>query len=139
MDFDAYTKAINAHDWDAIVRFMTDDVAYEDVTLGERHQGKPQVREFWSRAASEFSSDFRMDVLRSFATDSDYALEWIFKGTHDGQSPQMPPTGKQFAVHGVSIGRLEGDRIKEHKDFWNMAEFLGQVGLMPAPAQVQPG
>jgi steroid delta-isomerase-like uncharacterized protein len=134
MDFDAYVRAINAHDWDAIVSFMTDDVVYEDITLGERHQGKEAVREFWRGAASNFSSDFRMDVLRGFRTESDYAAEWVFKGTHDGSSPQLAPTGKQFAVRGVSIGRLEGGRMKENKDVWNMAEFLGQVGLMPTPA-----
>ena len=139
MDFEAYVKAINAHDWDAIVKFMTDDVTYEDVALGERHQGKPGVREFWSRAASDFSSDFRMDMLRSFATDTDYATEWIFKGTHDGSSPQLPPTGRQFAVHGVSVGRLQGGLIKENKDFWNMVEFLGQVGLIPAPGSSTQG
>ena len=133
MDLEAYVKAINAHDWDGIVKFMTEDVTYEDVALGEKHQGKADVREFWSRAASDFSSDFQMEVLRSFATDSDYAMEWMFKGTHDGATPQLPATGKSFAVHGASVGRLEGDQIKEHKDFWNMVEFLGQVGLMPAP------
>jgi steroid delta-isomerase-like uncharacterized protein len=134
MDFDGYVRAINAHDWDAIVSFMTDDVVYEDITLGERHQGAQSVKEFWRSAATDFSSDFRMEVLRSFGTATDFAAEWVFKGTHDGTNPQLAATGKQFAVRGVSIGRIEGGRIKENKDVWNMAEFLSQVGLMTAPA-----
>lgn len=139
MDFEGYVRAINAHDWDGIVAFMTDDVVYEDVTLGERNQGKPAVREFWSKTAHTLSSDFGMEVLRSFATDTDYAFEWIFRGTHDGTGGGVPPTGRQFALQGVSMGRLEAGRIKENKDFWNMVHFLGQVGLMPAPAGASPG
>ena len=134
MDLDGYIRAINAHDWDGIVSYYTDDVVYEDVTLGERHQGRDAVKAFWQSAAADFSSDFRMEVVRSFGTDTDYAMEWVFKGTHDGSNPQLAATGKQFAVHGLSLGRLEGERIKENKDVWNMAEFLSQVGLMPAPA-----
>jgi steroid delta-isomerase-like uncharacterized protein len=134
MDLDGYIRAINAHDWEGIVSYYTDDVVYEDITLGERHQGKQAVGEFWRTAATDFSSDFRMEVIRSFGTDRDFAMEWIFKGTHDGSNPQLAATGKQFAVHGLSLGRLERGLIKEDKDVWNMAEFLSQVGLMPAPA-----
>src|SRR2546426_619696 len=133
MDFDAYLKAINAHDWDAIVQFMTDDVAYEVVTRGERRQGKSDVRESFSRSTREFSSDFQVEPVRRFATDTDYASEWILKGTHDASNAQLPATGKQFAIHGASLGRLERGLIKEQRDYWNEAEFLGQVGLMPAP------
>lgn len=137
MDFDSYTDAINAHDWDAVVGHMTDGVTYEDVPLGETNHGRADVREFWARLVPEWSSDVQMVLLRHFETDTDYAVEWIFKGTHDGTAGQLPATGKPFAVHGLSIGRLENGLIKENKDFWNMAEFLGQVGLMPAPAQAE--
>jgi hypothetical protein len=61
-------------------------------------------------------------------------MEWVLRGTHDGSNPQLAATGKQFAVRGFTLGRPESGRIKETKDVWNMAEFLSQVGLMPAPA-----
>ena len=41
----------------------------------------------------------------------------------------------RFTIWGVSVGRLEGGRIKENTDYWNMVEFLTQVGLMPAPGR----
>ena len=134
MDLEGYVKAINGHDWDGIVSFMTDDVSYEDVALGEKHKGKADVKDFWKRAATEFSSNFQMQVVRGFQTETDYAAEWVFKGKHDGSSPQLPATGKEFAVRGVSIGKLEHGQIKENTDVWNLAEFLQQVGMMPAPA-----
>ncbi len=139
MDFEAYLRAINAHDWDGLVGFMTEDVVYEDITVGQRHHGKPAVVGFWSGATRTVSTDFQMERLRSFATDTDYAYEWIFRGTHDAPEAHPPATGRKFAIHGVSIGRLEGGLIKENKDVWNMVEFLGQIGAMPAPARAGSG
>jgi hypothetical protein len=33
----------------------------------------------------------------------------------------------------VSIGVLENGKIKANTDYWDMAQFLTQIGLMPAP------
>ena len=30
-------------------------------------------------------------------------------------------------------GEFEGDKIKRNSDYWNMAEFLAQVGILPQP------
>lgn len=135
MEFENLANVINSRDWAALTDFMTDDVAYEDVTLGEAAHGKEAVRRLWSRTGTELSSDFRLVPLRAFATDTDYAAEWLLKGTHDCSTEQLHATGQHFAVHGVSVGKLQGGLIKENKDFWNLAEFLGQVGLMPQIAR----
>jgi steroid delta-isomerase-like uncharacterized protein len=131
MRYEDLANTINRHDWDAITSFMTDDVSYEDVTLGEHASGKEQVRRLWSRTTTELSSDFQLVPLRVIATENDYAGEWMLKGTHDCSTEQLQATGRRFAIHGVSIGTLQGGLIKANKDFWNLAEFLGQVGLMP--------
>ena len=57
-------------------------------------------------------------------------------GTHDRPSrqPPLPATGKKYSIRGVAVGRLEGDRIKEDTLYYDLAGFLAQVGLMPAPA-----
>jgi hypothetical protein len=43
----------------------------------------------------------------------------------------LPATGRKFAVRGVSVGRLEGGKIKENTDYWNMVELLSQLGMLP--------
>ena len=70
----------------------------------------------------------------SVASETGYALEWVMQGTHDRASAQIPATGKPFAIRGVSVGELRDGKIARNTDYWSLAEFLMQVGLMPAPA-----
>ena len=136
MDWDAYLAAWNRHDGEAVASFFTEDGVYADQTLGTRAEGRDAIKRFVEQVGAEASSDFQITMLDSFETGDRYAAVGTMAGTHDGTSEQPPlqPTGKPFSVRFVSIGRLEGDKIKENTDYWNMAEFLGQIGLMPTPA-----
>jgi hypothetical protein len=59
---------------------------------------------------------------------------WTMSGTKDRGDERALATGRRFGVPGVSIGRLRDRKVVEQRDYWNMAGFLVQVGLMPAPA-----
>jgi hypothetical protein len=49
--------------------------------------------------------------------------------------PGFPATNKSFHFKGASIGRLDDDgKIIENRDYWNMADFMTQVGPPPPPA-----
>jgi steroid delta-isomerase-like uncharacterized protein len=136
MDWNAYLDAWNRHDGAGVASFFTDDGVFTDHALGRRHQGRDSIAGFVESAAEEVSSDYELALLDTFQAGDRYALVWTFGGTNDRSNPDppLPATGKQFSVRGVSIGRLEGDRITENTDYWNLAEFLAQLGLMPAPA-----
>lgn len=136
MDWNAYIEAWNRHDGEAVASFFTDDAVYVDHTLGARAEGRDAIKRFVEQAAEEASSDYKITVLDSFEGGDRYAAVSTFAGTHDRSSPNPPlqATGKPFSVQMVSIGRLEGDKIKENTDYWNMAEMLTQIGVMPAPA-----
>jgi predicted ester cyclase len=43
----------------------------------------------------------------------------------------LPPTGKSVTLHGVTIADLEGDRVKRQAFYWDNADFMQQLGLMP--------
>jgi ketosteroid isomerase-like protein len=53
------------------------------------------------------------------------------RGTHDGQTGPVPATGKSYEIHGVSVGTLQGGKIESNRDYWSLAEFLVQVGILP--------
>jgi steroid delta-isomerase-like uncharacterized protein len=134
---DEYFGAWNAHDVDGLLAHMTEDVVYADLALGETHRGTADVRGFIEDLEAHFCSDYRLDpgdlvVL----TDDGYAVEWTMSGTNDRADEQrgLPATGKRFQVQGVSIGRLRDGRIAENRDYWNLAGYLVQVGLMPEAA-----
>ncbi len=127
-----YIEAWNSHSGARIVGFMAPDVVYVDTALGERLSGHDAVRKFADSMADTLSSDYRFELTNAFFTDSDYAAEWDLIGTQDRTDGRLPVTGKPFRLHGVSIGKLRGSKIAENRDYWNMADFLAQLGLMPA-------
>jgi steroid delta-isomerase-like uncharacterized protein len=129
----AYLNAWNDHDVEAILGFLTDDCTYADVALNESHQGKAAIRDFIAHMATEFSSDYAFEPGLAVVSATGYALEWVMRGTHDGSSARLPATGKPYAIRGVSVGELRDGKVARNTDYWSLAEFLGQVGLMPVP------
>ena len=57
------------------------------------------------------------------------------RGTHKGEFLGIPATGKQVAVTGIDIVRIEGGKIVEH---WGQQDTLGmmqQLGATSPPGQ----
>src|SRR5512140_3577472 len=66
---DAFNAAFNAHDVDAVMRLMTDDVVFENTRPlpdGERHEGQAAVRAFW-QGFFQRSPQARFDAEEIFA------------------------------------------------------------------------
>jgi len=133
MWWDEYVKAWNSHDGRAVAAFMTLDGVYVDAPIGARNEGRDAIAAWIDSIGPTLSSDFTFESVSFIQSGDRYAAEWITAGTHDGSSPGMPATGRQFAIHGVSIGELEDGKIRRNTDYWNMVEFLIQLGAMPAP------
>lgn len=130
--YDDYLRAWDSHDGERITSFMAPDATYSDVALGQTHTGSTDIAAWINTMVDEFSTDYWFETVFAFSTDSVYALEWVMKGTND-RGKLFPATDKPFAIHGVSVGELEGGKIKRNTDYWSLGEFLMQVGLMPTP------
>jgi steroid delta-isomerase-like uncharacterized protein len=130
--FDAYLDAWNAHDSAAVARHMADDAVYEDVALGRVLHGPSEIVSFVEEATTS-SSDFRFEVVSQFSAGNDYANEWVMHGTNDRELRGVPATGRSFHVRGASIGKLDASgRIVENRDYYNLAELLTQLGILPS-------
>lgn len=69
------------------------------------------------------------------AEGSTVAKRWTLQGTQSGELFGVPPTIKQVALHGMSIYRIGGGRVKE---IWWVTDTLGllqQLGAIPQPEQ----
>jgi steroid delta-isomerase-like uncharacterized protein len=130
--FDRYRDAWNTHDVDAVLEFFTDDGVYEDVTVARVNRGKAEIRAFVEETFAVFP-DFQVEDGPVIIDPSGrYGVEWTMSGTHEGDTA-IPATHKRFSLRGASGGEFEGDKIKRNSDYWNMAEFLVQVGILPPP------
>jgi steroid delta-isomerase-like uncharacterized protein len=134
---DRYLDAWNAHDPAAVARHMADSAVYEDVALGRVLHGPSEIAKFVEEATRS-SSNFRFEVVSLITTGSDYANEWVMRGTNDRALPGVPASGRSFRVRGASVGKLDSSGlIVENRDYYNLAGLLTQLGISP-PAPSQP-
>lgn len=59
------------------------------------------------------------------------AVRWVFRGTHTGDLDDIPATGKQVTVTGISMVRLEGTKVVEEIVSSDAMGFAQQLGLIP--------
>lgn len=130
---DRYTAAWNSHDGGQVAAFMAGSVTYEDLAQGVVEHGPGGVEAYVERTR-QFSGDYRFDVVSYQASGDRYALEWEMVGTDTGGGNGMAATNKPYRIRGVSVGQYDGDgKISLNRDYWNLADLLGQLGLFPPP------
>jgi len=123
--------AWSAHDIDRLLRLFAADFVYEDVTMGAVNRTTAELRAFGEGFLSGFP-DVTFEVRSSFANGANGGAEWVMRGTHAGDLPGMPATGKRVDVRGASVFEFAGDKIRRVSDYWDMATFLKQLGFMPS-------
>lgn len=127
--FKQFIEAENSHDVDRILSMMTDDVIIEDVAWGLVMKGKDGVRKGYTDFVKAVP-DFKLEPKSWILADNAFAVELIFSGTHKGDFPGLPATGKKFSVRGCSYGEVENGKVKGRRDYWDSASMLRQIGVM---------
>jgi steroid delta-isomerase-like uncharacterized protein/uncharacterized protein (TIGR02118 family) len=127
----------SARDIERVVSLCTDECVYEDVPLGAMSRGKQELRAFGHQVFEAFP-DFGIELTSQSAEGDRALLEWVMSGTHKGDLPGMPATGKEFSVRGATALELKNGRISRNSDYWDMATLLTQLGLMPFGPEDKP-
>ena len=81
--------------------------------------------------------DFYMMVDEMIVKGDRMVMRWTMTGTNTGSLGDLPPTGKNMRVSGISIARLVNGKIAEVWDFYNQLDMLQQLGFTLTPPQVQ--
>jgi predicted ester cyclase len=92
----------------------------------------------WQRQFAGFP-DGKVTVHAMVAEGNTLAAEYTFTGTNTGPltlptGQTLPATKKKVSLRGVYVVTLEGDKVKSDHSYWDLAEGLAQLGLMPTPA-----
>ena len=82
------------------------------------------------KACYDAIPDFKVEATSVFASGDWAALEWVMTDTQSGVTADFPGTGKSFKMRGCSIVQLKDGKIHRNADYWDMATFLSQIGLM---------
>lgn len=92
--------------------------------------GKEGIRAFYEGMWKSFP-DARV-VIHDMLEDGDrVVVRFGFLGTHHGEFLGLPPTGKPFETHGITILKMRDGKCVER---WSAADFLAvmvQLGAFP--------
>ncbi len=124
-----YIATWSTHDVEKMATYFTDDCVYENLAREQVYRGKNEVKE-WARMSFVAIPDFKLEVTSLFVSGNWLACEWVMTGTHTGNAPDFPATGKSFSVRGSAIAEVIDGKIKREAIYWGTATFLRQLGLM---------
>jgi len=71
-------------------------------------------------------------VIQEMVGEGDrVAVFWIMSGTHQGDLPNLPATGKHFAISGMTIYDFDRDgKVCGHTQAYDRLGFIAQMGLL---------
>jgi steroid delta-isomerase-like uncharacterized protein len=126
----AWTDAFNEHDPDKAVTFVSEDCTFSNVGTGERHIGREAMRESIANLLTMYS-EVHFEVVGDVIDEDRWTKEWVLTGVHTGDMPGLPATGKPFRLVGAGVSTIRDGLIVDLTEYWNMADFLTQVGILP--------
>lgn len=132
----AYVDMWNDRDYSAIPGLVSDAfVMYDPAAPGEgipgpkgEVHGRAGLRGFMELVTTAFP-DFEITILDILSDEDTVMYEVRLTMTHDGPLGGLPPTGRPVEIQGVSILRLGGGIVDEHRFYTDMTDTVEQLGL----------
>lgn len=83
--------------------------------------------------------DARLEVSTIVDDGRRVVMEGHFVGTNTGPlltpAGELPPTGRPLRLPYCDVWESEAGRITKHQVYYDQMTFLGQLGLVPQPAE----
>lgn len=124
----AYYDAFNRGDREAMLALLTDDVAH-DVNQGGREVGKEAFRRFLAHMDRCYRERLADITIMVSADGRHAAAEFIVEGTYLATDEGLPPArGQTYRLPAGTFFALEGDRIARVTTYYNLKDWIAQVG-----------
>lgn len=123
-----FTELFGTDDRSLADDVFTGDVVFHGAVAGGDLRGVEAAKEFIAGYRTAFP-DARSTVEEQVAEGDRVATRWRARGTHRGPLGDVPATGREFVMEGITIERVEGDRIAE---IWVARDELGLMRQLGA-------
>ncbi len=128
-------SALNSRDWARYERCFASSVVTLEPDEKDPILGQKLLTDRVTKYVSAFP-DLRLAKERLFGTaDGEWVvLNSTFNGTHRGSltlpdGTVVAPTGRKISVHGCSVFRIQGGKIREFIGYYDQVEMFSQLGL----------
>ena len=117
---------------DALAQVYADDFILHEA--GDVFVGIQGLAQFVSMMRSALP-DLRITIEDDMSEGDKVVTRWIAQGTHQGELMGAAPTGNQVTATGITIHRIEEDKIVEEWSNWDALGVMHQIGAVPSPQQ----
>jgi predicted ester cyclase len=83
--------------------------------------------------------DLRLEVEEVVAEGERVVVLVRVRGTHTGELPGLPPTGRRVCVRGVEVLHLPDCEVSEHRSLLDLPDLMRQLGVLPTLERCKPG
>lgn len=73
-------------------------------------------------------SDFQLKITNRVVHGSQISAEWVATGTHSGDLPGMPATGRRFTLRGITISVRQDGKIVREAIYYDLDHLRRQIG-----------
>jgi steroid delta-isomerase-like uncharacterized protein len=131
-----FEEVWNQRNRDAIDQLITTDYVHHDGYAIQVEPGIDGYKQFVSIYLNAFS-DLHFAIEDEISAGDKIVTRWTVTGTHDGDLPGLPRTGKTISLAGISITRLREGKISESWNNWDALGMMQQLGAVPAEVRQQ--
>lgn len=71
--------------------------------------------------------DLHITVTNRVSHGNQLAVEWVATGTHAGDLPGLPASGRKFSIHGVTVVERHEGKIVRESLYYDMKEVYRQL------------
>ncbi len=123
-----YYAAFNAGDHAGMLDLLTEDVAH-DTNQGIRETGRGVFAKFLQRMERCYAEQLTDMVLWADETGTRAAAEFTVLGTYQSTDEGLPPaSGQTYRLPAGAFFTLKGGRIARVTMYYNLTDWLRQVG-----------
>ena len=129
-----FEEVWNKRNLDVVDELMADNYVHHDPSSPPVAKGKEGYKQFVRDYLAAFS-DLQFTIEDEVAMGDMQATRWTVTGTHSGDLPSVPKTGRHFSVTGMSIARLKDGKFVESWNNWDALGLMQQLGALPSTAE----
>lgn len=121
-------ELLNAHKADELADMYAENSVFQDIPLGAFPTNHTEMKKLWIDTWASLSG-FQMTPDFIVADENGGAADFTMTGTHTGDFPGYPATGKSFSLKGASVIKIVEGNIVEWTDYWSTGDMERGLGL----------
>jgi len=129
-----YLEAWNRRDWARWRELFHPAYSYTGGD-GQEQKGPEAGLAVGQMFAAAFP-DGKIDVQRIHAAGDTAIVEFVGRGTHQGDLMAIAPTGRSMTLPVCTILEVRDGKIYAEREYMDMLHLMQQLGVAPAPATV---